>query len=64
MSSREQGQRLLDTIDAVLEECGQDPRRRRTARTATRPAWGGPVWLRAQPVKEASTSHQVPHQRS
>jgi hypothetical protein len=60
MSSREQGQRLLETIDAVLDECGKDPRRRRPAATASRPAWGGPVWLRARPGNEGGPSHQVP----
>ena len=45
MSSREQGQQLLETIDAVLAECAGDPRRRRPARPPARPAWRGPSWL-------------------
>ena len=46
MPSREQGQQLLETIDAVLAQCGKDPRRRGAARPSARPAWSGPGrWL-------------------
>jgi len=47
MSSREQCERLLETIDAVLAECAKDPRRR-PARPSTRPAWPGPSWSQDQ----------------
>lgn len=45
MSSREQCDQLLETIDAVLLECGKDPRRRGTVRPQSRPTWRGPSWL-------------------
>ena len=52
MSSREQGQQLLETIDAVLAECGKDPRRRRPARPPARPTWTGPGRWQAEGAKD------------
>jgi len=59
MSSREQGQQLLEAIDAVLEECGKDLARRRPARPV-RSAWRGPSWLEGA---LAGGGHQ-PHRRT
>ena len=53
MSSREQCDQLLATIDAVLLECGKDPRRRSTVRPQSRPAWRGPSWLQEPLAAEA-----------
>lgn len=57
MSRREQGQQLLETIDAVLEECGKDPRRRRPDRPPSRPAWPGPSWLLSPRAGEDGSNH-------
>ena len=57
MSSREQCQQLLRTIDAVLEECANDPRRRRIAKPTNRPAWPGPSWLQGQRAGDDTRSH-------
>ncbi len=48
MSSSERCEQLLKTIDAVLSECGKDPRRHHPTRLPARPAWGGPSWSQDQ----------------
>jgi hypothetical protein len=62
MSSREQCDQLLRTIDAVLSECSKDPRRQPPNSSAHRPPWPGPSWS-SEPMRNGfrrDPDHAVP----